>query len=236
LRANGRENDQLRLVSIERSYTRYAEGAVLVAFGNTKVLCTASVEDKVPPFLAGKGSGWLTAEYAMLPRSTHQRIQRENNKKGRAVEISRLIGRALRSVVDFDLLGERQIVIDCDVIQADGGTRTAAITGSYVALSDAVDFLMKSGKLTKSPFIGQCAAISVGIIEGEPMLDLCYEEDSAADADMNVVMRDDGNFIEIQGTAEGDVFSRAMHDRLLDIAEKGIRELFEIQRKALGRV
>jgi ribonuclease PH len=236
LRLGGRENDQLRPVSVERSYTRFAEGAVLVSFGNTKVLCTASVEDKVPPFLAGKGTGWLTAEYAMLPRSTHQRIQRESNKKGRALEISRLIGRALRSVIDLDVFGERQIVMDCDVIQADGGTRTAAITGSYVALADAVELLMKTGKLEKSPLIGQCAAVSVGIVEGDTMLDLCYEEDSAADADMNVVMRDDGNFIEIQGTAEGDVFSREMHDRLLDLAEKAIRDLFQIQRKALGRV
>lgn len=234
MRLGGRELNELRPIAIQSNFTRYAEGAVLVSFGETRVLCTATVEDRVPPFLAGKGSGWVTAEYAMLPRSTHQRVSREASKKGRSIEISRLIGRALRSVVDLDALRERSILIDCDVLQADGGTRTAAITGSYVALHQAIAHCIEKGLLATSPLVGQCAAVSVGVVEGEPRLDLCYEEDSAADCDMNVVMRDDGRFIEIQGTAEGAAFSRAEHDQLLDLAEGGIRELFEHQKRALN--
>jgi ribonuclease PH len=198
------------------------------------VLCTATVEERIPPFLKDTGKGWVTAEYGMLPRSSHDRISRDSVKKGRAMEISRLIGRSLRAVVDMAALGERQIMIDCDVIQADGGTRTASITGAYVALHDALTHLTKLGKIPSIPLIGQCAAISVGVIHGVPMLDLCYTEDSTADVDMNLVMRDDGTYIEIQGSAEGASFSRATMDALLAIGEKGIRELFGLQRSALG--
>ena len=225
----------LRPVTIERGFTKHPEGSVLVTFGDTRVLCTASVEDRVPPWLRERGSGWVTAEYAMLPRSTHDRINRNASTKGRAQEISRLIGRSLRAVVDLDALGVRQIVLDCDVLQADGGTRTAAITGAYVALEDAIAGLIASGALATSPILGQCAAVSVGIFEGETILDLCYEEDSAADVDMNIVMQDDGGFIELQGSAEGKPFPRASADAMITLAEKGIRELFSFQRAALDR-
>lgn len=235
IRAGGRSNNALRPVVIERHYTKYAEGSVLITFGDTRVLCTATVEDVVPAFLRGKGSGWVTAEYAMLPRSSSLRIVREASKKGRAQEISRLIGRSLRNVIDLDTLGERQVILDCDVLQADGGTRTAAITGAYIALADAVGGLCESGAIPQSPLLGQCAAVSVGMVEGDVFLDLDYAEDSAADVDMNVVMRSDGHFIEVQGCAEGDAFPRSDLNRLLDVAEKGIEELFQIQREALRR-
>jgi ribonuclease PH len=191
------------------------------------------VENRLPQWRKETGSGWVTAEYSMLPRSAGTRIAREAFKKGRALEISRLIGRSLRCVTDLDALGERQIILDCDVLQADGGTRTAAITGAYVALHDAVHQLIEAGALEQSPLLGQCAAVSVGIIDGEPRLDLCYDEDSVADIDMNVVMRSDGNFIEVQGCAEGDACPRPLLDALIDLGEKGIRELFTIQRRAL---
>lgn len=234
MRPDNRDFDALRPVTIERNYTRYAEGSVLIAFGHTRVLCTASLEDKVPPFLRDTGSGWVTAEYGMLPRSAHGRIQRDAVKKGRALEISRIIGRSLRCVTDLAALGERQITLDCDVIQADGGTRTAAITGAYVALHDACAKLIREGILQQSPIMGQCAAVSVGIVNGEPLLDLCYDEDSVADVDMNLVMRGDGHFVEVQGSAEGEAFSRDMMNTMFDLAEKGVRELFAIQQKALG--
>lgn len=198
------------------------------------MLCTATVEERIPPFLKDTGKGWVTAEYGMLPRSSHDRISRDAVKKGRAMEISRLIGRSLRAVVDLAALGERQIMIDCDVIQADGGTRTASITGAYVALYDAFTHLKKLGKIPNIPLIGQCAAVSVGVIQGEPRLDLNYTEDSTADVDMNLVMRDDGTFIEVQGSAEGASFSRGTMDALLAIGEKGIRELFALQRSVLA--
>jgi len=230
-----RAADALRSVTIERGFTKHPEGSVLVSFGDTRVLCTASVEDRVPPWLRERGSGWVTAEYAMLPRSTHDRTNRNSSTKGRAQEISRLIGRSLRAVVDLDALGVRQIVLDCDVLQADGGTRTAAITGAYVALEDAIAGLIASGALESSPILGQCAAVSVGIYDSDTILDLCYVEDSAADVDMNIVMQDDGGFIEIQGSAEGSPFPRASADAMITLAEKGIRELFAIQRAALDR-
>jgi ribonuclease PH len=233
MRPDDRRNDALRPVSFQRQFTRYAEGAVLVAFGETKVLCTASVEDRVPQFVRDTGSGWLTAEYAMLPRSTHTRTSRDSLNRGRTKEISRLIGRSLRNVVDLGFLGERQIVIDCDVLQADGGTRTAAITGAYVALHDAIQHLLRNKAIQRSPLLGQCAAVSVGIVEGEIRLDLCYEEDVAADVDMNLVCRSDGHLIEVQATAEGDAFPRKQLGELLDLACAGCDRLFELQRKAL---
>lgn len=233
MRPDDRANDALRAVAIERNYTKYAEGSVLIVFGNTRVLCTASLEDRVPPFLRDTGKGWVTAEYGMLPRSANERISREAVKKGRALEISRLIGRSLRCVTDLAALGERQFILDCDVIQADGGTRTAAITGAYVALHDAVNRLVRDEVLERSPLVGQCAAVSVGMVEGEARLDLCYEEDAAADVDMNLVMREDGRFIEVQGSAEGEAFSRETMDRLFALGEKGIRELFALQVQAL---
>lgn len=235
LRMGDRRGDVLRPVRIERNYTRYAEGSVFIAFGETQVLCTATVEDGVPPWLRGSGTGWVTAEYAMLPRSSAQRIQRDANKKGRAQEISRLIGRSLRNVIDLNLLGERQIILDCDVIQADGGTRTASITGAYVALHDALRRLVDARVLPTLPLLGQCAAISVGMVEGEPLLDLNYQEDSAADVDMNVVMRSDGQFIEVQGSAEGEAFPRSALNTMLDLAELGIGQLFEFQKEAIHR-
>jgi len=234
MRPDGRPNDRLRPVAIERNYTRFAEGAVLISVGHTRVICTASIEDRLPSFLRDSGQGWVTAEYAMLPRSAQERIPRDAAKKGRALEISRLIGRSLRAVADLSLLGERQITIDCDVIQADGGTRTAAITGAYVALRDAVTRLAERGVLNTVPLVTQCAAVSVGIVDGAPILDLCYEEDAAADVDMNVVMNGDGGLIEIQGCAEGRAFPRTVLDELLDLAEKGVEELFDLQRKALS--
>ncbi|WP_115584906.1 ribonuclease PH [Xanthomonas arboricola] len=236
-RPSGRMADQLRPVRIERSFTRHAEGSVLVSFGDTRVLCTASVENRVPNFLRGKGEGWVTAEYGMLPRSTHPRSDREaarGKQGGRTLEIQRLIGRALRACVDRNALGERTITLDCDVLQADGGTRTAAITGAYVALADAVNLLLKRGDIKKHPLIGAVAAVSVGIYRGEPVLDLDYPEDSDCDTDMNVVMNDGGGFIELQGTAEGHAFRREELNALLALAEKGMGELFALQRAALA--
>ncbi|WP_115559132.1 ribonuclease PH [Xanthomonas dyei] len=236
-RPSGRMADQLRPVRIERSFPRHAEGSVLVSFGDTRVLCTASVENRVPNFLRGKGEGWVTAEYGMLPRSTHTRSDREaarGKQGGRTLEIQRLIGRALRACVDRNALGERTITLDCDVLQADGGTRTAAITGAYVALADAVNLLLKRGDIKKHPLIGAVAAVSVGIYRGEPVLDLDYPEDSDCDTDMNVVMNDGGGFIELQGTAEGHAFRRDELNALLALAEKGMGELFALQRAALA--
>ncbi|MDM4764589.1 ribonuclease PH [Pelomonas sp. SE-A7] len=235
-RADGRAADALRPVRITRNYTRYAEGSVLVEFGHTKVLCTASVEEKVPPHKRGSGEGWVTAEYGMLPRATHTRGDREaarGKQSGRTQEIQRLIGRSLRCVFDLSQLGERTIAIDCDVLQADGGTRTAAITGAFVAAQDAVNWLKAQGKITTSPIRDAVAAISVGIVNGTPLLDLEYTEDSACDTDMNVVMTGSGGFVELQGTAEGVAFSRAEMNALLDLADKGIRELLAAQQAAL---
>lgn len=236
MRSSGRDPDQMRPVRFTRHYTCHAEGSVLVEFGNTKVLCTATVEDRVPPFLKGKGQGWVTAEYGMLPRSTNTRVQREAAKgkqSGRTMEIQRLIGRALRGVVDLEALGERQITLDCDVLQADGGTRTASISGAYVALQDAMTSLVKQGKLKKNPIYGQVASVSVGIYQGTPVLDLDYVEDSAAETDMNIVMNDAGQFIELQGTAEGHAFRREELDAMLFLANKGIEEIMEAQNRAL---
>lgn len=227
-----RAPDSLRPVTITRGYTKHAEGSVLIEFGDTKVLCTASVLEKVPPHKKGSGEGWVTAEYGMLPRSTHTRSDREaarGKQTGRTQEIQRLIGRALRAVVDLSKLGERTIHIDCDVIQADGGTRTASITGAYVALADAVAWLIAQGKLTQSPIIDSVAAISVGVVGGVPLLDLDYNEDSNCDTDMNVVMTGKGGFVEIQGTAEGVPFSTAELNALLALAQKGIAELTQLQ-------
>lgn len=237
MRADQRHPDQLRPVIITRGFTRHAEGSVLIAFGDTRVLCTASVEESVPPFLKGKGQGWLTAEYGMLPRSTHTRSAREaarGKQSGRTQEIQRLIGRSLRAVVDLAALGERQVIIDCDVLQADGGTRTAAITGACVAVHDALEGLVASGRLASNPMREFVAAVSVGIVDGIPVLDLDYEEDSSCDTDMNVIMTAAGGFIEIQGTAEGTPFDRFELDALLALAEQGIRELVQLQRSALG--
>jgi ribonuclease PH len=236
-RSAGRRADALRPVTLQRHYTRHAEGSVLVSFGDTKVLCTASVEEKVPPFKRGGGEGWLTAEYGMLPRATHTRSDREAAKgkqSGRTQEIQRLIGRSLRAVFDLKALGERTISLDCDVIQADGGTRTAAITGAFVAAHDAVTWLMAQGKLTASPIRDFVAAVSVGVVQGTPLLDLEYVEDSSCDTDMNVVMTGSGGFVEVQGTAEGVPFSRAEMDTLLGLAAKGIGELNALQKQALG--
>jgi ribonuclease PH len=232
-RSDNRAANQMRPVKITRNYTMHAEGSVLIEFGNTKVLCTASVEEKVPPHQKGSGEGWVTAEYGMLPRATHTRSSREAAKgkqTGRTQEIQRLIGRSLRAVFDLKKLGERTISLDCDVIQADGGTRTASITGAFVAAQDAVNKLIKEGKLTESPIIQPVAAISVGIVQGTPLLDLEYTEDSACDTDMNVVMTGAGSFVEVQGTAEGAAFSRKEMDQLLALAEKGIAELIALQK------
>ncbi len=236
-RPSGRNADQMRDVRITRNYTCHAEGSVLVEFGNTKVLCTASVEDRTPPWLKGKGSGWVTAEYGMLPRATGSRSRREasaGKQSGRTQEIQRLIGRSLRAAVDLEALGEVQITIDCDVIQADGGTRTASITGGYVALVDAINWLKANKKLKKEPIFGQIAAISVGMYEGQAVLDLDYPEDSNAETDMNVVMNEAGGFIEVQGTAEGHAFRRDEMDAMLALAEKGIKELAAAQAEALA--
>lgn len=236
-RADGRRADALRPIRLTRQYTKHAEGSVLVEFGDTKVICTASVLDKVPPFLRDRQQGWLTAEYGMLPRATHTRGDREaarGKQSGRTQEIQRLIGRALRAVVDLPALGPRTLQIDCDVIQADGGTRTASITGAFVAVHDAVTSLLASGVLQTSPIRDFVAAVSVGICNGVPVLDLNYLEDSACDTDMNVVMTGAGGFIEIQGTAEGAPFSRAESDTLLDLATQGIGELVRLQKQALG--
>jgi len=236
LRTANRPCDALRPVCLTRRYTIHAEGSVLVEFGNTKVLCTASVEEKVPGHKKGSGEGWVTAEYGMLPRATHTRSDREaarGKQSGRTQEIQRLIGRAMRSVFDLKLLGERTIHLDCDVLQADGGTRTAAITGAFVAAQDAVNTLLTQGKLNQSPIREPVAAVSVGIVQGVPLLDLEYTEDASCDTDMNVVMTGSGHYVEVQGTAEGAAFTRAEMDTLLTLAEKGIRELLLLQRNSL---
>jgi ribonuclease PH len=236
-RPGGRRPDELRPVRLTRGYTRYAEGSVLVEFGHTRVLCTASVEDKVPGFLRGAGEGWVTAEYGMLPRATHTRSGREaaaGRQSGRSLEIQRLIGRSLRAVFDRKALGERTLTLDCDVLQADGGTRCAAITGAFVAAADAVAGLREAGLLAGEPILDHVAAVSVGLYQGEPVLDLDYEEDSGCDADCNVVMTGSGGIVEVQGTAEGDPFSRAQLERLLDYAATGIARLVELQREALA--
>ena len=237
MRASQRNANELRSIRLSRGFTCHAEGSVLVEFGATRVLCTASVEDKVPPFLRGKGEGWVTAEYGMLPRATHTRSAREAAKgkqSGRTQEIQRLIGRSLRAVVDLSALGERQITIDCDVLQADGGTRTAAITGACVALHDALTGLVRSGQLAHNPMREFVAAVSVGIHDGTPILDLDYAEDSSCDTDMNVVMTEGGGMIEVQGTAEGKAFSRTELNALIDLAEAGIARLIELQRAAVN--
>ena len=236
-RPSGRRADELRPVKFVRGFTRHAEGSVLVEFGHTRVLCTASIEDGVPGFLRGKGQGWITAEYGMLPRSTHTRSSREaarGKQTGRTQEIQRLIGRSLRAIVNLQALGERTVTLDCDVLQADGGTRTAAITGSYVALVDACQLLIRRGALAASPLHGQVAAMSVGICGGVPVLDLDYVEDSQAETDMNVVMKDGGAFVEVQGTAEGHAFRRDELDALLDLAASGIDRLHALQRAVLA--
>jgi ribonuclease PH len=238
MRPSGRAPDQLREIKLTRDYTCHAEGSVLIEFGKTKVICTVSIEDLVPRFLKGKGQGWLTAEYGMLPRSTGSRMRREatqSSQGGRTMEIQRLIGRSLRAVVDLKKLGERTLTVDCDVIQADGGTRTASITGAYVALVDAVRSLQYEKVLNEDPVNNAIASVSVGIYEGTPILDLDYAEDSNAETDMNVVMNGEGHFIEVQGTAEGHAFSADELNEMLSLAEKGIDELFEIQRKALDQ-
>ncbi len=235
LRPSGRAPDELRALSFVRGYTTHAEGSVLVAFGATRVLCTASIEDGVPSFLRGKGQGWVTAEYGMLPRATHTRSAREaarGKQTGRTQEIQRLIGRALRAVVDLMGLGDRTVTIDCDVLQADGGTRTAAITGGFVALADAIDHLIKKRVLIANPLHGQVAAVSVGIYRGVAILDLDYEEDSNAETDRNVVMNSGGGFVELQGTAEGHAFRRHELEQLLDLATQGIARLHEAQQSA----
>jgi ribonuclease PH len=237
-RPSGRQPGQLRELSITRHYTVHAEGSVLVAFGNTRVLCTASVEEKVPGFLRGRGEGWVTAEYGMLPRSTHTRSDREaarGKQSGRTQEIQRLIGRSLRAVTDLKALGERQITLDCDVLQADGGTRCAAITGACVALNDAVAGLIAAGKLTQNPLRDFVGAVSVGIVNAQPVLDLDYAEDSACDTDMNVVMTGSGGIVEVQGTAEGAPFSRAELDALLELAGAGIQQIIAAQKAALEK-
>jgi len=236
-RPSQRRPDQLRPITITRHFTRHAEGSVLIEFGDTKVICTASVEDKVPGFLKGKGQGWLTAEYGMLPRSTHTRSDREaarGKQSGRTQEIQRLIGRSLRAVTDLAALGERTIQIDCDVIQADGGTRTASITGAWVAVHDAITGLRASGALTANPLRDHVAAISVGLYQGVPVLDLDYPEDSNCDTDMNVVMTGSGHFVEVQGTAEGAAFTRTEMNALLELAGAGIADLVLRQRQAVG--
>ena len=237
-RKDGRGNDELRPVRFNRAYTEHAEGSVLVEFGRTRVLCTASVEERVPAFLKGAGKGWVSAEYGMLPRATHTRTQREavrGRQQGRVVEIQRLVGRSLRSVMDLEALGERTILLDCDVLQADGGTRTTAINGAFIALRDAVDTMLRRSTLKKDPVYGAVAAISVGICGGEPMLDLDYREDSNAETDLNVVMNETGHFVEIQGTAEGHAFRRDELDAMLELARAGTREIIRMQQEALAR-
>lgn len=236
-RVDGRSNDQIRTTKLERDYTKYAEGSVLVSTGDTKVICTASVENSVPYFLRGKNKGWLTAEYSLLPRSTQTRTIREaakGKRSGRTREIQRLIGRSLRAIIDLEMIGERTIWIDCDVIQADGGTRTASITGAYVALYDAVQYMLEKDMISESPLKGFAAATSVGIVDGEYLLDLCYKEDVNAQVDMNIVMDEEGQIIEVQGTAEKDPFTREEMDKFMDLAEKGINDLIEEQKKSVG--
>lgn len=238
-RPSGRNPDALRPVSFERGFTRHAEGSVLVSFGDTRVLCTASVEERVPPWKKAAGGGWVTAEYGMLPRATHTRSRREaaqGKQSGRTQEIQRLIGRSLRACVDLDALGAQTITLDCDVLQADGGTRCASITGAYIALCDAVAKARKGGKLKRNPILGHVAAVSVGVYQGQPVLDLDYLEDSDCECDMNVVMNDAGHFIEVQGTAEGHAFRREELDQLLDLASGGIAALIALQRQALEQV
>jgi ribonuclease PH len=238
VRSDGRADDQLRAVSIEPGYLAFADGSVLIALGRTRVICAATIEERVPPWMRGRGTGWITAEYAMLPQATPERNQREATKGrlgGRTHEIQRLVGRALRAVVDLGLLGERSVLIDCDVIGADGGTRTASITGAWVALALALRKHFDPAKAAAWPMRGQIAAVSVGLVDGTPVLDLPYEEDSRAEVDMNVAMTDAGGFVELQGTAEGAPFSRAQLDGLLGLAEGGIRTLFDAQRDALAR-
>jgi ribonuclease PH len=237
MRPDGRRNDELRTITIERNYIKHPEGSVLIAMGDTKVICTASIEEKVPPFLKDQGKGWITGEYSMLPRSTGSRMIRASSLGrvgGRTHEIQRLIGRSMRSIVDLEALGERTIWLDCDVIQADGGTRTASISGAYIALRDAVDFALGSGIMETNPIRDHVAAVSVGIVNSETRLDLCYEEDSAADVDMNIVLTGSGKFIEVQGTAEKEPFSRGQLDELLVLAEKGIGEIIALQRAVRG--
>ncbi|MGE5403966.1 MAG: ribonuclease PH [Candidatus Saccharibacteria bacterium] len=239
MRVSGRQNNELRKVKITPDYLKYAEGSVLIETGETKVICAASIEDKVPPFLKGSGQGWVTAEYSLLPRSTHTRTSREVSKgkvTGRTSEIQRLVGRALRAVVDMDKLGERTIWIDCDVIQADGGTRTASITGAFVAMCLALNKLKTEGLIEEIPIIDYVAATSVGIVEGTPVLDLEYVEDSSAEVDMNVVMTGKGEFVEVQGTAEGQPFDRKLLNQLLDLAEGGINELIARQKDIIGNI
>lgn len=236
MRPSGRANDEMRQVKLTRNYTMHAEGSVLVEFGNTKVLCTATIDNRTPPWLRGKGQGWVTAEYGMLPRSTNSRMGREaarGKQGGRTMEIQRLISRSLRAIVNLEALGERQIIIDCDVIQADGGTRTASISGAYVALCDAIQTLLDAKTIKRDPLMGQLASVSVGIYKGTPVLDLDYAEDSNAETDMNVVMNNAGHFIEIQGTAEGHAYSREEMNAMLDLAEKGINEIIVIQDETL---
>ncbi|MBW9258580.1 MAG: ribonuclease PH [Candidatus Thiodiazotropha sp. (ex. Lucinisca nassula)] len=237
MRPSGRQPDQLREISITRNFTKHAEGSVLVCFGDTQVLCTASVDESVPRFLKGAGQGWITAEYGMLPRSTTDRMGREaarGKQSGRTQKIQRLIGRSLRAAVDLKALGERTITLDCDVIQADGGTRTASITGACVALVDAIEHTRAAGLLEQSPLLGMVASVSVGIYQGTPVLDLDYAENSNAETDMNVVMNDKQGFIEVQGTAEGDTYSRDELNAMLDLADQGIQQICQIQKQALG--
>lgn len=234
-RIDNRQPDQLRSLSIERGFMTHAEGSALIKMGNTHVICTASIEERVPPFLVGKQQGWVTSEYAMLPRATHTRSQRETRgAKGRTQEIQRLIGRSLRSVVDLKKLGERTLWIDCDVLQADGGTRTASISGAYVAVADAIAHLRESGKIKTDPLLNSIAAISVGIVENTPVLDLCYAEDSNAEVDMNIVMTGDGNFVEVQGTAEGEPFNFEQMQAMIALGQKGISEITTYQTNILN--
>ena len=237
MRPSKRAPDQMREIKITRNYTKHAEGSVLVEFGDTKVICTASVESRLPPWLKGKGKGWVTAEYGMLPRSTGSRMGREaarGKQGGRTMEIQRLIGRSLRAAVDMKILGEQQITVDCDVIQADGGTRTASITGGFVALSDAINHLLEAGAVKKNPIVSSIASVSVGVYKGTPVLDLDYDEDSSAETDMNVVMDGNGQFIEVQGTAEEAPFSMEEMQQMLALAQQGITNLIEHQREALA--
>ena len=236
MRPDGRKDNEIRSVKIQRSFIESAEGSVLISIGNTRVICTATIEDKVPPFLKDQKRGWITAEYSMLPRATQTRTLRESTTgrvSGRTHEIQRLIGRALRSVVDLSGIGERTIWIDCDVLQADGGTRTASITGAFICLSDALTYALRNGLISKLPLKDYLAAVSVGIVHGKPMVDLCYAEDSIAEVDMNVVMTGNGRFVEVQGTAEGVPFSRDMLNMLIDLAEEGINNLITIQKRCM---
>ena len=236
MRIDGRKNDELRKISVTRDFITTAEGSVLIEIGNTRVICTASIEERVPPFLRDQKKGWVTAEYGMLPRSTGSRMTRESTSGrigGRTQEIQRLIGRSLRAIIDQRLLGERTVWIDCDVIQADGGTRTASITGAFIALSDALSLAMKKGLIENNPIKDYLAAISVGIVKNEPLLDLCYSEDSSAEVDMNIVMTGNGRIVEVQGTAESEPFSRQMLDSLMSLSEKGIGELVQKQKEIL---